>query len=139
MIRLGGWFWYVSEDEKMLEKEKCGKWMYFFANQEIAQQICQKAIDEKVCYECKCTDIETTGTPQGVVCFYVNGDDLENHKRVIQFMMDNNLIRKTKAGKLYNISFKYDNQTRAGEYGTDFMGEIKLEQFVDLLTGEFIK
>ena len=53
-------------------------------------------------------------------------------------MMDNNLIRKTKAGKLYNISFKYDNQTRAGEYGTAFTGEIKLEHFVDLQTGKFI-
>lgn len=122
MERLGGWFWYISKDEKILEREKCGKWMYFFTNQELAQQVCQKAIDEEVCYECKCTDIAITETPQGVVCFYVNGDDLENHKRVIQFMMDNNLIRKTKTGKLYNISFKYDTQTRAGEYGTDFMG-----------------
>ena len=38
---------------------------------------------------------------------------------------------------LYNISFKYDNQTRAGEYGSDFTGEIKLEHFVDLKTGKF--
>lgn len=53
-------------------------------------------------------------------------------------MLENNLIRRTKTGRLYNISFKFDDQTLAGEYGSDFEGKIKLEQFVDLNTGEFI-
>ena len=75
----------------------------------------------------------------GVIYFYLNGDDIENHRRVIRFMMDNELIQKTKAGRLYNISFKFDDQTRAGEYGADFKGVIKLAQFIDLNTGEWIK
>lgn len=57
---------------------------------------------------------------------------------MIQFMMGNKLIKKTKTGKFYNISFKFDDQTRAGEYGADFEGKIKLEQFIDLYTGEWI-
>lgn len=65
-------------------------------------------------------------------------DDLEGHKRVIKYFIENSLLRKTKTGKLYNISFKLDEQTREGEYGTEFHSEIKLEQFVDLNTGEFI-
>ena len=69
----------------------------------------------------------------------INGDDIENHRRVIRFMMDNELILKTKTGRLYNISFKFDDQTRAGEYGADFKGAIKLAQFIDLNTGEWIK
>lgn len=138
MFRAGGWYWYTSGKENILDPHKCGKWMYFFDNQQFAMQLCQKAIDEQVCYECKCTDMETTFAPTGVICFYLNGDDIENHKRVIQFMMDNNLIRKTKTGKLYNNSFKFDDQTRAGEYGADFEGKIKLDKFVDLKTGEFV-
>ena len=138
MIRQFGWFWFLSGKEKLLVPDKCGKWMYFFDDQEFAQKICQKAIDEGVCYECKCTDMELTGQPTGVICFYLNGDDIENHKRVIQFMMANDLIRKTKTGKYYNNSFKFDDQTRAGEYGADFEGKIKLEQFIDLQTGEWI-
>ena len=51
--------------------------------------------------------------------------------------MENNLIQKTKAGKLFNISFKLDDQTRAGEYGADFKSEIKLADFIDLYTGEW--
>lgn len=51
-------------------------------------------------------------------------------------MLDNGLIRKTKSGKLYSISFKYDSQTYAGKYkGCGFTGEIKLADFVDLETG----
>ena len=138
MIRQFGWFWFLSGKEKLLVPDKCGKWMYFFDDQEIAQKICQKAIDKGVCYECKCTDMELTAQPTGVICFYLNGDDIENHKRVIAFMMDNNLIKKTKTGRYYNNSFKFDNQTRAGEYGADFEGKIKLDQFIDLQTGEWI-
>ena len=48
------------------------------------------------------------------------------------------MIKKTKSGKLYNIGFKYDSQTRNCEYGDDFKAEIKLEQFVDLNTGKML-
>lgn len=138
MIRQFGWFWFLSGKEDNLDPEKCGKWMYFFDDQQFAQEICQKAIEQNVCYECKCTDMELTGEQTGVICFYLNGDDIENHKRVITFMMNNDLIRKTKTGKYYNNSFKFDNQTRAGEYGADFEGKIKLEQFIDLQTGAWV-
>lgn len=138
MKRFGGWCWYSAGQEKLLKSHKCGKWMYFFNDQEFAMNICEKAIAENVCYKCKCTDMELTNTETGVICFYLNGDDIETHHRVIQFMLDNKLIQKTKTGRLYNISFKFDNQTRAGEYGAEFEGEIKLAQFIDLNTGTWL-
>ena len=139
MERLRGWCWYLTEKAKLIESHKCGKWMYFFNVQTFSMNICEKAIAENICYVCKCTDMELTGDKTGVICFYLNGDDIENHHRVIRFMIDNKLIRKTKTGRLYNISFKFDDQTRAGEYGADFKGEIKLAQFIDLNTGEWLK
>ena len=62
----------------------------------------------------------------------------DEHKRVIQFMIKHDLIRKTKTGRYYNNSFKFDDQTRAGEYGADFEEKIKLSEFIDLNTGEWI-
>lgn len=54
-------------------------------------------------------------------------------------MLDNGLVRRTKSIKLYNISIKYDSETYAGKYkGSGFSGKIKLADFVDLETGEFI-
>lgn len=132
-MSLGGWIFYLSGKEKSLERNKCGKWMHFFNNKEFAAHICEEAIIKDICLESKHTDAD-----EGVCCFYLNCDDMEGHKRVIKYLIENSLIRKTKTGKLYNISFKFDEQTRAGEYGREFHSEIKLEQFVDLNTGEFI-
>lgn len=79
------------------------------------------------------------GQKYGVCSLYLNGNDKESHKRVLRYMLDNGLIRKTKSGKPYNISFRYDSQTYAGKYkGSGFSGEIKLADFVDLETGEFV-
>lgn len=136
--RIAGWVVYATPDARKLSNDKCGKWMCFFNDFEHAKQICQKAIDENACAECKCTDVIARGTDDGVICFYANGDDFDAHKRIIKFMMDNDLIRRTKTGKYYNISFKYDRQTQAGEYGALFEGQIKLDKYVDLKTGKFI-
>ena len=54
-------------------------------------------------------------------------------------MLDNGLISKTKSGRYYNISFKFDDQTRAGEYGANFEGVLKLDQFIDLKSGAWIR
>lgn len=132
-MTLGGWIFYLSGKEKSLDRNKCGKWMHFFNNKEFAAHICEEAIVQNICAESKHTDAET-----GVCCFYLNFDDIEGHKRVIKFFIENDLIRKTKTGKLYNIPFKLDDQTRAGQYGADFVSGIKLEQFVNLNTGKFI-
>lgn len=123
----------------MLDRDKCGKWMVFFNDQSFAIGICEKAILEGVCYECKCSNMGERLCETGVICFYLNGDDVENHYRVIKFMIENGLIQKTKSGKLYNISFKFDSQTRAGQYGADFEGKIKLDSFVNLQTGEWLR
>ena len=79
MINMGGWYWYLSGEEEKLDRHKCGKWMYFFDDQSFAQKICEKAIREGVCYECKCTDMAEQVVPTGVICFYLNGDDIANH------------------------------------------------------------
>lgn len=141
-IQQGGWVFYVGDDvAEKIDRDKCGKWMYYFDNQHIdfAKKICKEAVEKKIVAESKHTDIEHINTPTGVCCFYLNGDDLQAHKRTIQYFIDNSLIRKTKTGKLYNISFKYDYQTRAGKYGDDFKSEIKLESFLNLETGEWKK
>lgn len=138
----GGWVWYTNEDtihKESLDPKKCGKWMWFFddalaGEEHQSNHILTKAIEEDVVVKCKHTD-----KSDGVACFYLNGDDTIRHKKCIQFFMDNDLIRKTKSGKYYNITFKYDNQTRAGEYNanSNFESQLKLDQFLNLETGKF--
>ena len=133
VIPFGGWVFYVTEDAQSLGK-KCGKWMYFFNDRTFAENICRQAVEQGVVAESKHSDKNN-----GVCCFYLNGDDTAAHKKAIQFFLDNSLICKKKDGSLYNISFKYDTQTKAGTYGEEFESNIKLSQFVDLKTGKMLK
>jgi len=126
------WVYYLGE-KKDIDTEKVGKWMYFFGDKNFVAEICKKAIGENITDSCK----HTNNAETGVACFYVNIDDEEGHRKIIKFFLDNNLIKRTKSGKLANVSFKLDNQTRAGEYGDEFQAKINLEKFVDLMTGEF--
>lgn len=127
-----GWVYYLA-DNIDLEPHKTGKWMYFFNDVVFVSRLCEDAVRNDIVVEAKHTDSE-----EGVACFYLNYDDINTHKRIIKFFLDNNLIRRTKAGNLYNISFKFDDQTRAGEYGEDYHSDIKLSKFINLSSGEWV-
>ncbi len=130
IINEPGWIKYVSEGSGTpLDPAKSGKWMYFFTKKDQPAQICTKAIEDGLVMEAKHND-----RPVGIICFYLNADDIAGHKAVITFMQENNLIKKTKTGKLFNINFKLDDQEDEPVPGT----EIKLEKFVDLETGKWI-
>ena len=124
---------YLTPGALLLDPAKCGKWMWFFGDRSRAEELCRRAAHEGVVAECKHSDDAT-----GVCCFCLEGDDLEAHRRVIGFFLDNGMVRRTKAGRLYDISFKYDSQTLAGQYDGDFVAQLRLHDFVDLCTGEWI-
>ena len=129
-----GWVYYLKDlKESPFDDDKVGKWMYFFNDKEFAAKICKKAVEDGIVAESKHSNDE-----EGVCCFYLNCDDIEAHKRTIKFFIENRLIKKTKAGKYHNISFKLDKQTLSGQYGDKFHSEIKLQNFIDLMTGEWI-
>jgi hypothetical protein len=132
IVRNPAWVYYLSDDVQ-LDDDKCGKWMYFFGDKKFVAKICEDAVKKNIVEESKHTDDET-----GVACFYLNCDDIDTHKKIILYFIENNLIRKTKSGRFYDISFKLDNQTRAGEYGDEFKSDIKLSKFVNLDTREWL-
>lgn len=134
------WSFYIdTELASELDRHRCGKWMFFFNDIEFAEEICREAALGKVVAECKHSSPETLAkSGRGVACFYLNMDDGEAHRRVIAFLLEHDLVRRTKSGKLFNIGFKLDDQTRAGEYGPAFKAQIRLGDFVDLESGEFL-
>lgn len=126
------WVYYLGETSDF-EHDKVGKWMYFFKDVKFVAQKCEYAIENNVVAEAKHSNAQ-----EGVACFYLNYDDISAHKKVISYFLKNNMIAKTKNGRFYNISFKLDEQTREGEYGDNFKSQIKLEQFIDLDSGEWL-
>jgi len=130
------WVTYSSDNTvSSANTDECGKWMYYWDNKEGVADICKKAISENIVQTCKHKDKEY----DGVACFYLDLRDIEGHKKVLSFFMRNDMIQKTKTGRLYNISFKLDEQTKNHEYKkTHFKAKISLSDFVDLDTGEFL-
>ncbi len=133
-LNLGGYIFYISDNWTNHNTNKIGKWMYFFNNKDFISKICKKAIEENIVDTCK-----HTNDNDGVACFYIEYDNLNAHRKVINFFLENNLIPKTKNGRYYDISFKTDEQTLNGEYGNDFKAKMKLHQFIDLKNGKWIK
>jgi hypothetical protein len=107
--------------------------MDFFASVMTVRDLCRRAVNDGVVVEAKHSDAS-----RGVACFYLNCDDEAAHRRTIEFFVEHGLIRKTKAGRFYDISFKLDSQTESGEYGSGFQAEIRLSDFIDLDTGKWL-
>ena len=137
-LAYGPWMYFVNPPAKTSEKR--GKWIYSynFINVEYAAEICEKAVKEHIVEEAKYTKVKPKDKDTGIVCFYLDIDDLEGHKKIITYMLDNNLIQKTKDGRLYNLSFKLNTQTKSEEYGKDFKAELKLSDLIDLNTGKWL-
>ena len=137
------WVNYYYDEFKYseLDDKKVGKWMYYFRGEdgyEFAEAICEAAVENEIVFRAKHNSI-TSLEDSGVICFYLNCDDYDRHKKVISFLIKNDMIRRTKDGRYYNESFKLNSQTRAGEYGSNFHATIRLSDFIDLKTGEWLK
>lgn len=140
------WNRYMNDNYTSFDKDKVGKWMYFFEKKDLEKvsDICKLAIVNNIVQLCKhsnhhgCTCSPYGNGESGVACFYLHFDDIDTHKKVIDFFIENDLIRKTKRGNFYNISFKLDNQTRSNQYGNSFSSSIKLSNFINLESGTWI-
>ena len=132
IFKVLNWIKYVGDDVQF-DENKVGKWMYYFNDKDFISKVCIDVIESKIVAVAKHSNAE-----EGVACFYLNCDDIDTHKKIITFLIDNNMIRKTKTGRLYNMSFKLDTQTLSGEYGDDFYSDIKLSKFIDLDSGKWL-
>lgn len=84
-------------------------------NKAWASKLCEETVSLDIVAEAKHSDADS-----GVCCFYANIDDMRRHRKILTYFIENNMIRQTKSGKYYDISFKKDEQTDQGEYGEGF-------------------
>ena len=136
------WIYYEPDSiakKKLLTADKCGKWMYFANDVNFAAELCKKAVESGVVVQAKHAKKKSFQYKRLLCCFYLNVDDVEGHVKTIQFFLDNDLIGKTKSGRLRNISFKLDIQTIAERLGLlkEYTPVLTLDHFLDLDTGEW--
>ncbi|MFH0068407.1 hypothetical protein [Peribacillus sp. NPDC056705] len=145
--RLGGWCYYgnnTAQNPSFKETDNVGKFMTYgqgdLSNE--MQELILKAIKQGITPLIKHTDLDTLDfNPRSkdsswVIVWYSN-DEEKALKGLAKFLIDHGLVAKTKSGRYYNISFKYDKQTRNGEYAEQFKSSISLKDLIDLNTGKF--
>ncbi|PGX01696.1 hypothetical protein COE40_19200 [Bacillus cereus] len=140
-MRSGGWCWYGTDTFK--ETDNVGKFMTFVKDDisNELQELILKAIKQGATTLIKHTDPRTINfnpfvKDGSLAIIWYSTDEEKALKGLAKFLIDNDLVRKTKAGKYFNISFKYDDQTRNGEYGEQFKASISLKDLMDLDTGK---
>ena len=139
------WIFYnrkdIQDKRNKTDISNLGKWMYFFEYSDIelkrCERLCEKALSKGVTNSLKISK-KNALYPKGVLILRCDNEDNETHKKIIKFMIENNLIPKTRNGRYYNISFKTNEQTIYKEYGNVFKPILKLENFIDLNNGKFI-
>lgn len=138
-----GWLWYGANT--FTESDKVGKFMTYGKGDisDELQGLILKAIKQGVTPLVKHTNLDTiTFNPRAkdgswVIVWY-SSDDENCLKSLAKFLVDEGLVQKTKTGKLYNIAFKYDEQTRNDEYAGEFKSKISLQDLMNLNTGELL-
>lgn len=128
-----GWDRYSRDGDWHLKAMKdCGKWTFSFNNKHTAAKLIEAAINSNVCTHGK----HTLGDG-GAVCLYASGSDIDAHSRVIDFMIDNKLLRLTSAYNYADMHFKFNGQSWNKQFGNPYDGLIKLSDFIDLDTLAF--
>lgn len=141
-----GWIFYCDKKYKHTNEPLNGKWMYFLKEdqtQDFANNLCKEIINSKTTSICKVTDLEKKNPifkSHGVIIIYNVLTDIEKHKKILKFMLKNNLIPIRKDNSLFDIQFKLDIQTKHSEYAEfgNFKPILKLSDLMDLKTHKFL-
>ncbi len=125
------WVRYTTDDTwKLSHIKDCGKWTVFYNNKDTAKQLIEKALQTNITTHAK----HTKGN-QGVICFYASATNLQQHRVVINFLIENQLLRITNDLTYADSSFKFNGQSWSKQYGNQFKDLIRLSHFINLETG----
>jgi len=126
----GGGSYYSSKNPDLPNDYPDGSWIGKGKNGSAALS-CIKAVYEDVVSSAHHSDITVNlNVPAFLNCTNTN----ENHRKVILFLISNDLIPRTKKGTLHNIHFKKYMQGNI-----NYTPKVALSDFVDLKTGMFIE
>lgn len=127
------WVYYTADNYYGFDPKKVGKWMYFYYDVNQADAYCRRAVDN-----CITNRAKHSNATSGICGFYVDIGDNDGHRRVIKFLLDNDLVRRTASGRLFDIAFKYEVSDYFGDFGEATLPKLKLSDFVDLDSGEML-
>lgn len=104
IVRRNDWIFYINEDAVKLNPWKSGKWMYFFQINDVQKNYAMRLLKALL-------------LSKGNVLMHQRGTTVymemlmtSRITSVLSISGDDDIIRKRKSDKLFNISFNHDHQ-----------------------------
>lgn len=126
------------------EPASCGKWLVSTETEGDADRLCMEAAGLECVAETKRTTAMHpwhTDDNDWLCCIYTDAEDEDKIKKALGFLIKNGWVRRKRDGTLWNIAYKTDEQTRAGEYEGAYRESAqrrKLYDYADARTGELL-
>lgn len=145
---LGDWLFYSSTKE-FNKGPYYGEWLVFFSQDsyDYVKEKCHEAVDVGLVKWAKhSTPASLMRNHNGLFALKLEDTDVTfvgdkpvstKHQQVLQWLIKNGFIRKTKSGKYTNIRFKLDSEGKGVHASSDWKG-FTLSDFLDVTTGQAI-
>ncbi|MBQ4049972.1 MAG: MarR family transcriptional regulator [Clostridia bacterium] len=140
--------YYMKDKKSLCKMDKVGKWTCSFEYEEynLVELLVKMAVEQGVVNYAKHSSIcalylkrihkEIRGNKKGYICFYLDYSDIAGHKRVIEFLIKQGLIKKV-GGVYENIVFSPDDSECFDTEMQEEMDCLLLCEMIDLRTGEW--
>lgn len=116
---------YYGENGNDYDFSAVGAWIVPFSNAMVAENICKAAISDTVVAACARDRADA-----GFLYFYVDGTSEADHRTLIEWLLQKNMLPRDENGAYMDLPYFYDIQTR-----TDDAPDSRLSDFMDLQNG----
>ena len=121
--------YYVSKDYGDVLKT-CGRWEVEFTEYYETQQLCTKAVEKELAEMASHTSkLRYLMNGCGTVCFYIKPNDIKAQRKLLKFLIHNNIIPRDEQGMLKNIPFIFEKNSNSDYH---FAKEYHLSDFIKL-------
>lgn len=108
----------------------CGKWEFEFTEYYETQQLCTKAVEKELAeMACHTSKLRYLMNGCGTVCFYIKPNDIRAQRKLLKFLIHNNIIQRDEHGMLKNIPFIFEKR---GSSDYKSVKEYRLSDFIKL-------
>lgn len=121
--------YYIQNDYQSTIKS-CGKWVIEFSDYFETQQACEKAVEKELAeMACHTSKLRYLMNGCGTVCFYVKPNNIRAQRKLLKFLIHNNIIPRNDKGMLKNIPFLFEENSNSDYH---FTKEYHLSDFIKL-------
>lgn len=129
-VERGGFNKFLASDFDVAIDYQWGRWVFPVQDFDMARDICVCAVGAAVCPIAEMNKFDSRGVG---VSFYVYGCDMQGHRAILDFLLDNELVSRDGFNMYAGVAF----HPLSEKYSSERLDVIKLEDMIDTYSGEW--